>query len=413
MEVRRAYKFRIYPDIKRQSEINNMLILAQRLYNRLLEKSIQSYKHGNSKISMSQFNLFKKAIIEENKDFLKLYSQTRCEIEYRVIKAYQNFFRRVKEKNSGKKIKAGFPRFKSVDRYKSITYPQDNGSFSIEANNKKKTKYLHVSRLGRLSMEMHRKIEGKIKTLTIKREGKLYYVVFTAIQEIAPPKVEDTKPVGIDLGLNNFIALSDGTKIAKPKFFKKKAKRIALWQRRISKRKKSSKRREKAKLHLQNEWKNITNQSTDFMYKLSNSLVKSGYTSFVIEKLSITNMVKNHILAQSIQNASWNKFIQMLSYKAESAGMKVLKVNARDTSKKCSSCGNLQEMPLSSREYRCNKCGLQMDRDTNAAINILKRATFGQRKSHAQGDSVRLQKRLGIKELRTGKIRPLQDVVSA
>ncbi len=195
--------------------------------------------------------------------------------------------------------------------------------------------------------------------------------------------------------------MSDGTKIAKPRFFKKKAKRIALWQKRIAKRKKSSKRREKAKLHLQNEWKNITNQFSDFMHKLSDKLVKLVYTSFAVENLNINNMVKNHRLAQAIQNASWNRFIQMLSYKAESAGMTVTKVNARDTSKECSNCGNIQEMPLSSREYRCNNCGLHMDRDINAAINILNRATLGQRGSHAQGDSVRLQKEARIKELRT------------
>ncbi len=401
MEVRRAYKFRIYPDITRQKKIDNMLILAQKLYNKLLEKSIQSYKDGKGKISMSKFNEFRKAIIEENKDFLKLYSQTRCDIEFRLMKAYQNFFRRVKEKNSEKKTKAGFPRFKAADRYKSITYSQDNGSFSIEANNKKKTKYLHVSRLGRMSIEMHRNIDGKIKTMTIKKEGGLYYAVFTTVWEITPPKIEDTNSVGIDVGLNSFIALSDGTKIAKPKFFKKKAKRIALWQKRIAKRKKSSKRREKAKVHLQNEWNNITNQSNDFMHKLSNALIKSSYTSFAVEKLNITNMVKNHRLAQAIQNASWNRFIQMLSYKAESAGMRVVKVDAKNTTRECSNCGNIQEMQLSERVYNCSRCGLQMDRDTNAAINILNRATLGQRGSHAQGDSVRPQIEAEIKELRT------------
>ncbi len=207
--------------------------------------------------------------------------------------------------------------------------------------------------------------------------------------------------------------MSDGTKIAKPRFFKKKAKRIALWQKRIAKRKKSSKRREKAKLHLQNEWKNITNQFSDFMHKLSDKLVKLVYTSFAVENLNIKNMVKDPRLAQSIHNASWNRFIQMLSYKAESAGMKVVKVNARDTSKECSNCGNIKEMPLSSREYICSRCGLHLDRDINAAINILKRATLGQSRSNVQGDSVRPQIGAGIKELRTGKTRPLQDAVSA
>ena len=166
MELTRAYKFRIYPDTKRQSGIEESLILAQRFYNKLLEKSIDSYKKGNSKISMSQFNQSVKEIIAENKDFLKLYSQTRCEIEYRLLKAYQNFFRRIREKKKGKKIKVGFPRFKSQDRYDSLTYPQDNGSFSIEKDR------LRVSRIGTMRIEQHRPIEGKVKTMTIKREGR-------------------------------------------------------------------------------------------------------------------------------------------------------------------------------------------------------------------------------------------------
>ena len=127
MELTRAYKFRIYPDAKRQKEIDERLILAQQFYNKILEKSIASYRNGKTKASMAQFNKFVREIIQEDKKYLKLYSQTRCEIEFRLMKAYQNFFRRIREGNR----RAGFPRFRSKDRYKSITYPQDNGSFSI------------------------------------------------------------------------------------------------------------------------------------------------------------------------------------------------------------------------------------------------------------------------------------------
>ena len=204
--------------------------------------------------------------------------------------------------------------------------------------------------------------------------------------------MEDTNPVGIDLGLNSFIAISDGTKIQKPKFMQQKRKKIARWQRIVARRNKGSKRREKAKTHLQKTYGYSTNQSDDYMHKLSNALVKSGYTSFAVEDLHIRNMVKNHRLADAIHNASWNRFIQLLSYKAESAGLSVVKVDARNTSKECSNCGNIQEMPLSTREYNCNRCGMQLDRDINASINILKRATLGQRGSHAQGESVRPQR---------------------
>ncbi len=403
MELTRAYKFRIYPDATRQEEIDERLILAQQFYNRILEKSIASYQNRKTKVSMAQFNRFVKEIIQEDKKYLKLYSQTRCEIEFRLLKAYQNFFRRTKEGNR----KAGFPRFRSRDRYKSITYPQDNGSFSIRKDR------LRVSRIGTMRIELHRKIEGTIKTLAIKREGRNYYAVFTTIKNIKVPEVKNTNPVGIDMGLNSFIALSDGTKVGKPKFAKKAEKHIAMWQRIVARRNKGSKRREKAKMHLQKAYEYSTNQSDDYLHKLSDTLINSGYTSFAVEDLHIQNMVKNHNLAQSIQNASWNRFIQMLSYKAESAGMKIIRVDARNTSKECSNCGNIQEMPLSERTYICNRCGMQKDRDINASINILNRATLGQRGSHAQGESVRPHQEAVLEELRTDKTHPLQDAVIA
>ena len=411
MELTKAYKFRIYPDAKRQSEIDLQLTLSKEFYNLLLEKSIKSYKEGNNKLSMQILNRFAKEI-ENDKKYLKIYSQTRCEIKYRVLKAYQNFFRRAKEKKSGKKVKVGFPRFKSKDRYRSITYPQDNGSFAIIKKNKKQM--LRVSRIGSMQIELHRVIEDKIKTLTIKKDAGKYYAIFTTISKEDISKLEDTNPIGIDMGLHSFIATSEGMKIEKPKFIKKAEKHISRLQRIIAKRHKGSKRREKAKLNLQRKWEHVVNQSNDFAHKLSYKLVNSVYTSFAIEDLQIQNMIKNHNLAQSIQNASWKRFINMLSYKAESAGMKVIKVDPRNTSKKCSNCGNIQDMPLGIREYNCSRCGMQMDRDINASINILHMATtLGQRESHAQEESVRPQKEAVLEELRTDKIHPLKDAVIA
>ncbi len=396
METMCAYKFRIYPDAKRQKAIDDSISMSQRLYNKLLEKTIEAHKKNpSSKISRRAINQFLNEIIKEDKSYLQLYAHVRVDIRNRLLKAYQNFFRRCHQKKSGAKIKAGFPRFKSKDKFNSITHIENNGSFRIEKGR------LRVSKIGTLRIEQHRNIVGNVKTMTIKKEGKEYYVIFTAEQIINPPKVEDINPVGIDMGLNNFIALSDGQTIQKPRFFKQKAKKIARWQRVVARRNKGSKRRNKAKLHLQKEWQSVTNQSNDFMHKLSEKLVHGGYTSFAVESLSIQNMVKNHRLAQSIQNVSWNRFMQMLSYKAESAGMKVIKVDARNTTKECSDCGNIMNMSLSEREYICDKCGLQIDRDINASINILKRGRAGLARTYAQGDSVRLQQGATAKELRT------------
>jgi len=394
----RAYIFRIYPDMKRQKEIDERIVLAQQLYNTILEKAKSEYeKNKITNISKSTLNRYMKEAIIENKDFLKLYSQTRQEVFVRLQKAYQNFFRRCKEKKAGKKVKVGFPRFKSIDKYRSIIYPQDNGSFSIERE--RKTDMLRVSRIGRMRIELHRPIEGRIKTLTIKKKAGEYYAIFTAVNEIKVPKVADTNPVGIDMGLNSFVALSDGTKIEKPKFVKQSVKHIARWQRKLARRtrwkgksfaKEQSKNRGKAKTGLQKEWEHVANQSNNFAHKLSNKLVNLGYTSFAVEKLQIQNMVKNHNLAQSIYNASWNRFIQMLSYKAESAGLGVFKVDPKDTTQECSRCHNVKKgrerLTLKDRIYHCNVCGLTMDRDINASINILKRATVGQTESNASGD---------------------------
>ena len=391
MDSKRAFKFRVYPDSKRQSEIDERLVLAQKFYNGLLEKSIASYKDGKADVSMAQFNRFVKEIIALDDAYLKLYSQTRCEIEYRLRKAYQNFFRRCK----GAKGRKGFPRFKSRDRYNSLTYPQDNGSFSIEKNR------LRVSRIGTMHIELHRPIDGRIKTMTIKREAKKYYAIFTTSTERIVPVIKNTNAVGIDVGLKTFAVLSDGTAIQKSNFRKNTHKRIARWQRIVARRKKGGHRRQKARERLAREYQTANNQQNDYLHKTANRLVNSGYTSFAMEKLQIHSMVKNHHLAKSISDASWGRFRQLLSYKAESAGMEVIEVNPKDTSRTCSDCGNVQDMPLSERTFLCGRCGMQKDRDYNASINIPRRATAGHAGSYAQGEDVRPQSEAVPEELRT------------
>jgi putative transposase len=414
MDCVRAYKFRLSPDKKRQDAIDNALILSQQLYNKLLEKTIEAHKRDpESKISQRTINLFMNEILNEDKRYYELYSHVRVDIRNRMLRTYQNFFRRVKEKHNGKKMKAGFPRFKSRDKYKSIMHIENNSSFSIEKDR------LRISKIGTMKIIQHRNIEGTIKTLTIKKEAGNYYAIFMTTKEATPPEIKDTNPIGIDLGLNNFIALSDGKTIQKPKFFKKKAKRIARWQRIVARRtkwqgrkkaEKQSKRREDAKAHLSQEWANVTNQSNDFAHKLADWLINSGYTSFAVERLEINNMVKNHNLAQSIYNASWRKFIDFLLYKAESAGMRMVKVDPIDTTQECSSCHNVKrgkEKPtLKDRVYNCFVCGLVTDRDINTSINIPNRAREGHSRSHAQGDTtsaVQHALKSRVDELRTVK----------
>ena len=288
MELVSAYKFRIYPDATRQGEIDKRLILAQQFYNKILEKSIASYQNGKTNVTMARFNRFVKEIIQEDKKYPKLCSQTRCEIEYRLLKVYSKFFDGCKAGNH----KAGFPCFKPRDRYKSLTSPQDNGSaFKIE---------------------------------TRKKEG-----------------------------LNTFAMLSDSPRIEKPKFARKKERKIAHWHRVIAKKDETAKKqkgdkytrnRKKAAIRLQDAWNDVNDQNHDFMQKSTTKLINSGdYTSFKMEALQPLNMMKNHKLARSIGEASWPNFRQILSYKAESAGMEVSLVDPTDTTQECSICHNIKK----------------------------------------------------------------------
>ncbi len=384
VDIAKAYRYRLYPDSKRQRELDGQIELARLLYNKLLGKAKDEYKRTkNLGIKPSTFNRFLREAKAENKEFSGLYSQVQREAYFRLIKAYQNFFRRVKEKRVGKKVKAGFPRFRARGRYASITYPQ----FGFRVDRERKDVHmLRVSKIGGMRIELHRPIEGDIKTLTIKKEAGEYYAIFSAIDRVLDtPRVMDTYPVGIDMGLETFATLSDGRKIKKPDFARTAERRIAKWQRVVARRQKGSKRRDKARLKLEREWQAVNNQTKDFVFKAVGDLIGSGYTSFAVEGLHIQNMLQNHRLARSIQNASWSRFISTLSCKAEEAGMTMTVVDARNTSQECSKCGKLNSLSLSDRTFSC-ACGYVADRDVNAAINILNRATAGQAGSHARGD---------------------------
>jgi putative transposase len=206
--------------------------------------------------------------------------------------------------------------------------------------------------------------------------------------EIPDVQIVNNNPdIGIDIGLKELAVLSNGVKISNPKFLINSEKRLKLLHRRHSKKKKGSKNRFKSKFRLAKQYLKVSNQRSDYLHKVTHELT-GKYKIFKVEKLNIQNMVKNHYLAKSINDASWNQLIQYLSYKASSAGGQVIEVNPRNTTKKCSRCGNIQEMPLNKRTYKCSNCGLVIDRDLNASINI--KNTVGTTGINACGKDVRL-----------------------
>jgi len=225
---------------------------------------------------------------------------------------------------------------------------------------------------------MHRIPIGTLKTCTVIRDVDQWYCCITTDDEIEKPAIADiidtTKPVGIDVGLLNWLTLSDGKKIQNTLDFGAQAKKIKQLQRNLSRKQKGSKNREKARIALAKAWRKVRRCRDDFVHKTSRTLANEGYTLVVFEKLNISNMVKNHYLASAIMDATWAKLRQMTAYKVERRGGHVIVVVPNGTSQKCSRCGVVAEekLGLDVRIFECHSCGLLIDRDLNAAINILK-----------------------------------------
>ena len=359
-----TYKYRIYPSSKQVERISLNFNVCKKIYNELLNLNINSYKEIKKSLNKYDFNNHIKG------KYKHTHSQVIQNVSDRVAKAFQNFYSRVKDKKCRKK---GFPRFKSS--VGSITYPQSG--FKL---NKK----LYCSKIGDIPIKLHRKLKGKIKTLTIKKnKTNQYYACFSVENKNREIKHKSNRKIGIDLGLNNFITLSNGNKVNSPKYLRNSESKLKKLQRLLSRKKKGSKNRKKFILRVAKLHNKIQNQRTDFLHKLSHKIAKS-YSLIVIENLRIKNMVKNRHLSKSISDASWNAFIQMLSYKAVTCGGQLIKVDPRDTTKECSKCKNKVEMSLSKRIFSCDNCGLRIDRDVNAALNIYSRA--GQAQTHTPVD---------------------------
>jgi putative transposase len=356
-----SFKYRIYPSNKQQRKINSQLELTKKLYNHLLEKAKETYKTEGKMLTKFDMNNNLVMLKKEHPEYLQLYSQVLQNICDRVAKAYSNFFKRAKRKKAGERIKVGFPRFKK--QTKSLTYPQSG--FEIEG------KKLFLSKIGNISIILHRPMYGMIKTLAIKKHlsGK-WFAIFSC--QIAEQKLrtKGNETVGIDVGLTSFVAMSDGSKVRFPDFLAKSEMKLKKLQRRLSRKKKGSSNRRKARTRFACLHEKIENQRYDFLHKLSNSIVER-YPLIAVEELKVQTMMQNNFLAKKISDASWKSFTAMLCYKAAKAGCKVMFVNPRNTTKMCSNCGNVKEMNLSERTYSCPVCSMQMDRDTNAAKNIL------------------------------------------
>ena len=369
----KTYKYRLYPTKKQIQKLDWTLDKCRILYNSCLLDKKNRYEQtgkGLSRIGQQKILTADKERIEFLND---IHSQVLQNVLFRVERAFQNFFRRVK---AGEK--AGYPRFKGEGRYDSFTYPQSG--FEIADNGFK------LSKIGTVKIKLHRQPEGNIKTCTIKKEIDKWYACFSVEYEPIKKPIP-TKSIGIDMGIKSFAVLSDGEVIENPKYLRKAEKKLISKQRRHSKKKKGSHNRKKARIKLAKLHCKVRNQRYDFHHKISRKIVDT-YGYIAVEDLNIKGMVKTHHLAKSISDAGWGQFLNYLTYKAEEAGCKVEKVFPYYTSINCSVCGNSVPKTLAQRIHRCPFCNTAIDRDLNAAQNILLKSTAGTAGSNAWGEAV-------------------------
>ncbi len=376
----KAYKFRIYPTRKQIGTLEWTLRRSKELYNAALQERRDAYRMSGVSVSYSMQADQLPQIKQIREEYQDIHSQVQQDVLKRLDKAFDAFFRRVKNGQT-----PGYPRFKSGDRYDSFTYPQSG--YEIIGNR------LHLSKIGHIKIKLHRQIKGKIKTCTVKREGDQWFAIFATEYEFDPAMTfhPSEEAVGIDLGVKSFAVLSDGTPIANPRYYRRAEEQIQAAHQKIHRRKKGSHRRTRGKSELSRRYRKVRNRRRDFLHQQSRKLVKQ-YGTLVFEDLQITNMTKapdaiqdengtylpngaatKGGLNKSILDAAWGQFVALCRHKAEEAGGSVVKVAPKDSSQECSDCGRIVAKDLSERWHSCPHCGAELDRDHNAALNILHR----------------------------------------
>jgi putative transposase len=356
----KTYKYKLKTTPQQELALELVVFRCRTLYNVALEQRKTWWERGQDRAATYYQQ---KAELPELKqafpELAAVHSQVLQDVLLRLDRAFQAFFRR---REAG--ATPGYPRFHGKDRYNSFTHPQFNNGARLDNG------CLVLSKIGRIGVRWSRALEGTPKTVTISREADGWYVCFSCAEVPTQPLPLTGQQTGIDLGLASFATLADGSQIANPRIFRVAELNLKRAQRRVSRRKKGSKRRKKAVKLLAKAHRDVRRQRADFHHKTALALVQQ-YDTIYLEDLQVANMVRNHRLAKSIADAGWYQFRTILAFKAACAGKRVVAVPAHYTSQECSGCGGCVVKSLSMRTHVCPSCGLVLDRDENAALNIL------------------------------------------
>ena len=385
--MRKTFKYRIYPTQETERKLFWTLTRCRELYNAALSERKDAYKYAGKRVNYyDQQNDLPEIKAEIREEYQDIAAHVLQDVLRRLDKAFQNFFRRCKNGEN-----PGYPRFQGRNRYDSFTYPDGAGwKLTREEQGKKLKGTLHLTKIGESKIILHRPIIGKIKTVTIKREVDEWYVTFSC--EVEEPEKLPTsyEDVGIDLGVTHLATLSNGEMIEHPRYYRKAQKVLEQRQQALSRKKRGSHRRDKARKAVAKAHRKIASQRKDFQHKAAKKLVER-YQVLVFEDIQTGNLTRKPKpkqdengtylpngasakggLNKSILDACWSQFVQVCTYKAVWAGRTLIKVDPKFTSQVCSGCGQVRKKDLSERWHSCD-CGTELDRDVNAAINILER----------------------------------------
>lgn len=376
--MRRSYKFRLRPTAAQHVALQACLDAHRELYNAALEERRLAWKLRRKGVSYGTQSSQLKDIRSVRADIGRWSFSSQQATLRRLNKAFAGFFRRAKGGQT-----PGYPRFKGKDRFDSVEWPKDGHGCRWKPEHSQ----VYLQGAGTLKVSAHRPVEGDVKTIAVKREGRRWFLILSC--DDVPPKLLPATgaAVGVDVGIPSFLTTSDGEHVANPRHGRNPAARLEHAQAVLAGKQRGSRNRRAARETVAGRHRKIANQRRHFHHQTARKLV-NDYDLIVLEGLEVKNMSRSASgtldapstnvaaksgLNRSILDAGWAAFASILAGKAEEAGRLVVKVDPRHTSQRCSSCGHVAaENRVSQAVFRCQRCGFSLHADVNAARNILR-----------------------------------------